>query len=252
MVIVIDRVVRSSPPTSIRSSIAPEQPESDRSEPSNGTTDQVSRTVPTPVLFRKEPALPVPPMAVQPVERPAAVAVEPVDVDPPAPVTAAYTAETLRKYLPGWALAPVPTRVEGPLIQARRAETSLFCCTGANLTVRNCTITLINPANQPFTLVRAEGTTTRGSRIRFEKTLIRGAVSSGFDLGKGSVDVAVRETIFLGSQGPLVRGLDPEQRGDQRLSVVGGVLACCGPGFELKEAAGGDAQRQPPPGRTGV
>src|SRR5208337_4266098 len=343
MVIVIDRVVRSSPPTSISSSIAPEQPESDRSEPSNGTTDQVSRTVPTPVLFRKEPALPVPPMAVKPVERPAAVAVEPVDVDPPAPVTAAYTEETLRQYLPEWALAPVPTRVEGPLIQVRRvagareptlfptlrlalnetrgtieiadegpfpindfrvpgesrlirarpgfhpiiridrpnlepvwslpgvivlegkslildsldlivnlrdltaAETSLFCCTGANLTVRNCTITLINPANQPFTLVRAEGTATRGSRVRFEKTLIRGAVSSGFDLGKGSVDVAVRETIFLGSQGPLVRGLDPEKRGDRRFSVVGGVLACRGPGFELKEAAGGDAQRQPTP-----
>jgi len=124
MVIVIDRVVRSSPPTSISSSIAPEQPESDRNEPSNGTTDQVSRTVPTPVLFRKEPALPVPPMAVKPVERPAAVAVEPVDVDPPAPVTAAYTAETLRKYLPGWALAPVPTRVEGPLIQVRRVAGS--------------------------------------------------------------------------------------------------------------------------------
>ena len=127
------------------------------------------------------------------------------------------------------------------------AQTSLFCCTGANLTVRNCTITLINPANQPFTLVRAEGTTTRGSRIRFEKTLIRGAVSSGFDLGKGSVDVAVRETIFLGSQGPLVRGLDPERRGDQRFSVVGGVLASRGPGFQLQEAAGGDAQRKPTP-----
>ena len=127
------------------------------------------------------------------------------------------------------------------------AQTSLFCCTAANLTVRNCTITLISSANQPFTLVRAEGTTTRGSRIRFEKTLIRGAVSSGFDLGKGSVDVAVRETIFLGSQGQLVRGLDPERRGDQRFSVVGGVLASRGPGFQLQEAAGGDAQRKPTP-----
>ncbi len=127
------------------------------------------------------------------------------------------------------------------------AQTSLFCCTGANLTVRNCTITLINPANQPFTLVRAEGTTTLGSRIRFEKTLIRGAVTSGFDLGKGSVDVAVRETIFLGSQGSVVRGLDPERRGDQRFSVVGGVLAGRGPGFQLQEAASGDAQRKPTP-----
>ncbi|MGZ5997421.1 MAG: hypothetical protein ACXWN0_17335, partial [Isosphaeraceae bacterium] len=343
MVILIDRFVRSSPPNSISPSFAPDQPESDRSEPSNGMIDQVSRTVPSPVPSRKEPAHSVPPVDVKPVERPVAVAVEPVDVDPPAPVTAAYTEETLRKYLPEWALAPVPARVEGPLIQVRRvarsrepalfpslrlalnetrgtieiadegpfpindfrvpgesrlirarpgfhpiiridrpnleavwslpgvivlegkslildsldmivnlrdlnaAQTSLFCCTGANLTVRNCTITLVNPANQPFTLVRAEGTTTRGSRIRFEKTLIRGAVSSGFDLGKGSVDVAVRETIFLGSQGPLVRELGPERRGDQRFSVVGGVLASRGPGFQLQDAAGGDAQRKPTP-----
>ena len=55
------------------------------------------------------------------------------------------------------------------------AQTSLLCRTGANLTVRNCTVVLVNPANQPFTLVQAEGTTTRGSRIRFEKTLHRGA-----------------------------------------------------------------------------
>ena len=299
MVILIDRFVRSSPPNSISPSFAADQPESDTSEPSNGLTDQVSRTAPAPVPSPKEPAHSVPPVGVKPVERPVAVAVavEPVDVDPPAPVTAAYTDETLRKYLPEWALAPVPARVEGPLIQVRRvtrsreptlfpslrlalnetkgtveiadegpfpindfrvpgesrlirarpgfhpiiridrpnleavwslpgvivlegkslildsldmivnlrdlnaAQTSLFCCTGANLTVRNCTITLINPANQPFTLVRAEGTTTRGSRIRFEKTLIRGAVSSGFDLGKGSVDVAVRETSLPGQPG---------------------------------------------------
>jgi hypothetical protein len=260
-----------------------------------------------------------------------AVAVEPVDVDPPVPVTAAYTEETLKKYLPEWALAPVPTRVDGPLIQVRRvagsreptrfpslrlalnetkgtieiadegpfpindfrvpgesrlirsrpgfhpiiridranlapvwslpgvivlegkslildsldlivnlrdltaAQTSLFCCTGANLTVRNCTITLINPLSQPFTLVRADGTAARGSRVRFEKTLIRGAVSSGFDLGKGAVDVAVRETIFLGSLGPIVRALNPEKKGDQRFSSCGRLIRCSaafkGPGL---------------------
>jgi serine/threonine-protein kinase len=127
------------------------------------------------------------------------------------------------------------------------AQTSLFCCTGANLTVRNCTITMINPANQSFSLVRAEGTASKGSRIRFEKTLIRGAVTSGFDLGKGSVDVAIRETVFLGSQGPLVRCIEPENRGGQRFSVVGGVLASRGPAFDLKLTAGNEAQRKQTP-----
>ncbi len=345
MVIVIDRTVRQSPSTQLASAPAPNQPESERSDASNGAAGPVSLKVPhpVPVPSRTEPALPVPPAVLKPVEPPVAVAVEPPDVDPPAPVTAAYTAETLKKYLPEWALAPVPTRVEGPLIQVRRvagsreptlfpslrlalnetkgtieiadegpfpindfrvpgesrlirarpgfhpiiridranlapvwslpgvivldgkslildsldlianlrdltsAQTSLFCCTGANLTVRNCTITLINPLNQPFTLVRAEGAATRGCRVRFEKTLIRGAVTSAFDLGKGAVDVAVRDTVFLGSQGPLVRVLDPEKKGNQRFSVVGGVLACRGPGFELKEVPDGDAQRKSAP-----
>ncbi len=262
-------------------------------------------------------------------------------MDPPARGIPAYTEETLRKYLPDWALAPVPERVEGPLIQVRRVaksreptlfpslrlafnetkgtveiadegpfaindfrvpgesrlirarpgfhpiiridrpnleavwslpgvivlqegksltldsldmivnvrdliakQTCFFSCTGASLTVRNCTITLINPANQPFTLVRAEGTGARGSRIRFEKTLIRGSVSAGFEFGKGPVDVAVRETVFLGGQGPLVRRLEAEPKGDQRFSVVGGVMATRGPGFELKQPPGIDPQRR--------
>jgi hypothetical protein len=53
MVILIDRFVRSFPPNSISPSFAADQPESDRSEPSNGMTDQVSRTVPSPVSSRK-------------------------------------------------------------------------------------------------------------------------------------------------------------------------------------------------------
>ena len=126
-------------------------------------------------------------------------------------------------------------------------QTFFFSCTGASLTVRNCTITLVNPANQPFTLVRAEGTSARGSRIRFEKTLIRGPVSAGFELGKGAVDVAVRETVFLGSQGPLVRRLEAEPKGSQRFSVVGGVMATRGPGFELKQSPRADAQRKAGP-----
>ena len=77
------------------------------------------------------------------------------------------------------------------------AQGALFYCKGANLTVRNCTITLGNPTAQPFVLVHAEGTQGRGSRIRFEKTLVRGAMTSAFDLGAGAVDIATRETVIV-------------------------------------------------------
>ena len=299
----------------------------------------------SPVPARKEPALPAPSIPARPVERPAAAVVEPMDVDLPAPVPTAYTDETLRQYLPGWALVSVPTQVEGPLLQVRRvaasreptslrlalnetrgtieiadegpfaindfrifgesrmirarpgfhpilridrantqtvwslpgvivlegkslvldtldlivnlrdltsAQTSLFCCSGSDLTVRNCTITLINPANQPFTLVRAEGTAARGSRIRFEKTLIRGAVSSGFDLGKGAVDVALRETILLGSQGPLVR--DSRPRSERRPAILGGWRRTGQPRPRFRLERGGSRQRRngsPPPWSSG-
>ena len=89
------------------------------------------------------------------------------------------------------------------------SQSCLFSCSGANLTLRNCTITLVNPANQPFTLIRAEGSAARGSRIRLEGSLIRGLLTSGFELASGSVDVAMRDTVFLGSQGPIVAGVGP-------------------------------------------
>ncbi len=236
-----------------------------------------------------------PPRASQPPPpKPVTVAAEPEDFDPPRAAVNSYSTETLRKYLPEWALAPVPERVEGPLVQVRRvvesrdptdldtlrkgldetkgtveiadegpflindfrvagevrlirarpgfrpiiridrptleavrslpgvialegkslvldsldiivnlkelpaAQTCLFSCTGASLTVRDCTITLVNQASQPFSVVRAEGSQGRESRIRFERTLVRGHVSSVFDLGKGTADVAVRGSCLSG------------------------------------------------------
>ena len=41
------------------------------------------------------------------------------------------------------------------------AQTCLLSCTGARLTVSNCTITLVNQASQPFSVVRAEGSQGR-------------------------------------------------------------------------------------------
>jgi serine/threonine-protein kinase len=126
------------------------------------------------------------------------------------------------------------------------AQDALFSCSGSSLTVRRCTITLVNPGNQPFTLVRADGSSGRGSRLRFENTLVRGAFSSAFDLGGGSVDVAVSGLVLLGSQGPIVR-VDQEARGcDHRFSAIGSVLACRGPAFRLGAAGADDGSRPRP------
>jgi serine/threonine-protein kinase len=125
-------------------------------------------------------------------------------------------------------------------------QTSLFHCTGAELTVRNCTITLVNPGNQAFTLVRASGSASRGSRVRFEKTLVRGLLSGGFELGGGAVDLAVREVVLLGSAGPMVRCKEREAGADHRISIVGGILACRGPAIELVDDEGPTGRNHQP------
>jgi serine/threonine-protein kinase len=126
------------------------------------------------------------------------------------------------------------------------AQSSLFCCSGSDLTVRNCTITLSNPAGQSFCLVRAEGSAARGSRVRFENCLVRGSLSTGFELGKGSVEVVFRESVLLGSQGPVVRSTVVDRTSDHRFYTVGSLLACRGPAFELKAEAGLAGQKPRP------
>ena len=115
-----------------------------------------------------------------------------------------------------------------------------------SLTVRDCTITLVNQASQPFSVVRAEGSQGRDSRIRFERTLVRGHVSSVFDLGKGTADVAVRGSVFLGSHGPIVRLQEPDSGSNHRFSAVGSVLAGRGPVFDLEDRQGKEPSRRGP------
>ncbi len=139
---------------------------------------------------------------------------------------------------------------QGALVNLRElpaAQGALFYCKGANLTVRNCTITLVNPTAKPFVLVHAEGTAGRGSRILFEKTFVRGAMDSAFDLAGGAVDIVTRETIIVGSQGPLVRQLHSDHRGEQQLASVGNVFACRGPALQLRHLADGEGPAPPEP-----
>ena len=57
-----------------------------------------------------------------------------------------------------------------------RTQTALFHCTGANLTLRNCSITILNQAGSgvPLSLIRTEPDSSRRNHIRIEGCLIRG------------------------------------------------------------------------------
>lgn len=336
-VLAIDRFVRSSPAGHPALQLVGDDDEGIEPVPE---IDVPEPTIPPPPAVPSPPATPAPrvadlpaPVARTPAVKASSDWVEPEDREEPAPSAETYSPEILGRYLPAWALAPVPTRLDGrpmvvrrvvdarepstvslrmaidegrgvteiadegpflvndfripgenrifrarpgyrpvirierPTLDAVRSQAAaielkgknltldsldlvldvsklstnqgaLFSCAGSNLTVINCTITLVNPASQPFTLVRAEGSSARGSQVRFENTLIRGPTSSVFDFGKGAVDVAVRGSVFLGSQGPIVRVVEDDRRAVHRFSVLGSVLACRGPVFKLMGGMG--------------
>lgn len=348
-IIAIDRVVRSAPRARTtpaeRAVEAKAKPEPEPEEAPAVPPAPMLAAAPAPpgrtdrAAAEKSRATPPPPPApAREAPDPAAAWVEPRDPvsSPASDRPSSYTPETLKTYLPAWALAPVPSRVEGPLIRVRRVsrpndpatvstlrnaldetkgtieiadqgpllisdfrvpgenrlirakdgfrpvirverpalavvrqlpgvvvlegkslildsldlivnlrdlptgQSALFHCDGADLTVRNCTITLVNPGREPFALVRALGASARGSRVRFERTLVRGAFAPAFELGRGNVDVVIRESMILGNQGSIVRSFGRGPGAEHRLSTVGGIFASRGPVIDLGEDRAGE------------
>lgn len=87
-------------------------------------------------------------------------------------------------------------------------QTALFGCEGSTLVVRDCTITVINPTGAPLVLSRQEPS-ARPSRIRLERTLVRGDFAAVAELTSGEVDLVVDSTAILGGIGPVVRVRGP-------------------------------------------
>ena len=88
-------------------------------------------------------------------------------------------------------------------------RTALFLCKGADLTLRNCTITVLNPAGRPFTLFRTappDAPSDRASRIRLER-----------DLRARDVPVGVRPLRRPGRGRRHAIGADPGRRPADRM-----------------------------------
>ncbi len=119
-------------------------------------------------------------------------------------------------------------------------QTALFSCTGSTLTLRNCSITILNHNNTPFSVIRVEPTGLRPTRVRLERTLVRGGFAAGVDLAGGSTELAVSKSVIVGGPGPLVRVTDAPSGPETRLFFVDSILAGPGPIIQLarKEPGG--------------
>jgi serine/threonine-protein kinase len=120
---------------------------------------------------------------------------------------------------------------------------SLFQCAGSNLTLRNCTVTLINRNRARVSFVRTLDSKTSPSRIRLEGTLVRGAVTSMFELRGGGDEVALDGSVILGGDGPILRSERFDPFVEQKISLIRSVLACRGPIVELLGILDADRSR---------
>jgi serine/threonine-protein kinase len=138
-------------------------------------------------------------------------------------------------------------------------QSALFLCRGAELTVHNCTITVINPNSQPFALVQTDDSpgaeaqsgasaSSRFSKIRVENTLVRAQAATGFDLTGGSADVALVRSVLLSGAGTLFSlsgGSNSEPTGPRRIYLVRSVVATSGSVFSVAGTASGGGMLSP-------
>jgi serine/threonine protein kinase len=122
-------------------------------------------------------------------------------------------------------------------------QNALFSCSGANLTLRNCSITILNDGYAPFAVFRVEGSPARSTRIRLERTSVRGRFAAGFYLAKGSTALALDRSLILGGPGPLFRVMDAEPTEERQFFLSSSILAGPGPIIEWSRRESGPRAR---------
>jgi eukaryotic-like serine/threonine-protein kinase len=111
-------------------------------------------------------------------------------------------------------------------------QTALFSCAGTSLTLRNCSVTILDdPSRSSFVVVRAESSPSNlnPSRILLEKTLVRGSFATGVELLTASTEVVLRKSVILGGPGPAIRSNETEAGVGNRVFIVESILAGPGP-----------------------
>ncbi len=113
-------------------------------------------------------------------------------------------------------------------------QTALFALKSAELTLRDCTVTIINPGGQAFVFARADSTAAQPSRIRIERSLLRGGFGPSFELAGGHGQLSLFESAVIASGGPLVRLTNVEAGETRRLWFVDSFLFGPGPIVDLR------------------
>jgi serine/threonine-protein kinase len=114
-------------------------------------------------------------------------------------------------------------------------QTALFLCQGAELTLRNCSLTVVNANDSSrvnrFSIFRVEEG-VKPNRIVLERSMIRGPVRTLFDIGSARASIVFDRSIVIGDSGPLIV-LEPNEKAARTLYFHRSVIATRGPVLEI-------------------
>ena len=86
-------------------------------------------------------------------------------------------------------------------------QTTLFLCQGVDLTLRNCSLTILNandPARaNPFSVFRLEEG-PKPNRIVLDRTTVRGSIKTLVEIASAQADVEFDRSLVLADSGPLL------------------------------------------------
>ena len=119
-------------------------------------------------------------------------------------------------------------------------QSTLFLCQGADLTLRDCSLTILNandPARtNPFSIFRLEEG-AKPNRINLERTIIRGSLRTLVEVASARAEVSFSRSLILGDSGPLLVVESAEKAG-RTFHFYRSLMVIRGPLFELGPKGG--------------
>ena len=106
-------------------------------------------------------------------------------------------------------------------------QASLFLCQGADVTLRDCTLTIYNGGDRKLSIFRlVEG--PRPNRVVLERTTIRGPIRTLVEVASARAEVVIDRSLVVGDAGPLI-SLEPAEKPARSLYLIRSVLTTRGP-----------------------
>lgn len=118
-----------------------------------------------------------------------------------------------------------------------RASQAIFLCRGGSLTLRRCTLTVLNRGGLPITVIKT-GLAEQPSRVHLERTLVRGAFTTAIEIAGNGSDVLISRSAVVNGLGSAVLASGSATPA-RRVYVSRSVLATRGPAFEATESPTG-------------